>query len=48
MHNGIPWWLVVVLHAIHFWPVTLAVILMGCGVGIWWWRRRKMQSGEHK
>lgn len=40
MHNGIPWWLVVVLHAIHFWPVTLAVASL-LAFGWWWWRIRR-------
>lgn len=45
MHNGIPWWLVVVLHAIHFWPVTLGVIVIAVALFARWriQRHRKQQ-----
>lgn len=44
MHNGIPWWLVVVLHAIHFWPVTLAVVALIATIAWVCWRKRRAEG----
>lgn len=40
MHNGIPWWLVVVLEAIVHWQRTLVFIALA-GAAIWLWSKRK-------
>lgn len=44
MHNGIPWWLVLVLEAIHYWPVTLALVVLAGAIGFACWRKRRKEG----
>ena len=46
MHNGIPWWLVVVLEAIVYWPVTLALVALIAAI-CFACRRQRRKEGLH-
>lgn len=44
MHNGIPWWLALVLEAIVNWEVTVAVVFLLAAIALACWRTRRSKG----